>query len=92
LSERNRIHDNLRPGGHLYFDLITPCQPLGGRRAYIRRFGAAEGDADQEPELVAKGAGRSERDPPARRGGTPEPAPCPEGCAADKDIYRMALS
>jgi outer membrane protein OmpA-like peptidoglycan-associated protein len=36
-----RIHDNLRPGGHLYFDLITPCQPLGGRRAYVRRFGAA---------------------------------------------------
>ena len=41
-----------------YFDLITPCQPLGGRRAYVRRFGAAEGDADQEPEPVAKGASR----------------------------------
>jgi SAM-dependent methyltransferase len=36
-----RIHANLRPGGHVYFDLITPCQPLGGRRTYLRRFGTA---------------------------------------------------
>jgi SAM-dependent methyltransferase len=31
-----RIFDNLRPGGHLLFDLLTPCEPLGGRRLYTR--------------------------------------------------------
>jgi hypothetical protein len=28
----------LRPGGHFIFDLITPCQPLGGGRNYSRRL------------------------------------------------------
>jgi len=34
----HRIAENLRPGGHLYFDLVTPCRPLGG---YVRRMNAA---------------------------------------------------
>jgi SAM-dependent methyltransferase len=33
-----RIAGNLRPGGHLYFDLVTPCQPLGGGMTYVRRM------------------------------------------------------
>jgi SAM-dependent methyltransferase len=36
-----RIAANLRPGGYLFFDLVTPCQPLGGGRTYIRRLHAA---------------------------------------------------
>jgi SAM-dependent methyltransferase len=36
-----RIAANLRPGGHLFFDLVTPCQPLGGGRTYIRRLRTA---------------------------------------------------
>jgi SAM-dependent methyltransferase len=36
-----RIADNLRPGGHLFFDLVTPCQSLGGSRTYVRRLHAA---------------------------------------------------
>jgi SAM-dependent methyltransferase len=43
-----RIHDNLRPGGHLYFDLITPCQPLGGRRTYVQRLGTASDQVLQQ--------------------------------------------
>jgi hypothetical protein len=35
-----RMWENLRPGGHLIFDLITPCQPLGSRQTYIRRLGS----------------------------------------------------
>lgn len=35
-----RISENLRPGGHLYFDLVTPCQPLGGGITYVRRLRA----------------------------------------------------
>lgn len=35
-----RIAENLRPGGHLYFDLVTPCQPLGGGMTYARRMNA----------------------------------------------------
>jgi len=35
-----RIAGNLRPGGHLYFDLVTPCQPLGGVTTYARRMNA----------------------------------------------------
>jgi SAM-dependent methyltransferase len=35
-----RIAVNLRPGGHLYFDLVTPCQPLGGGITYARRISA----------------------------------------------------
>jgi SAM-dependent methyltransferase len=33
-----RVAKNLRPGGHFYFDLVTPCRPLGG---YARRMNAA---------------------------------------------------
>jgi SAM-dependent methyltransferase len=33
-----RIAENLRPGGYLYFDLITPCRPLGGGTTYVRRM------------------------------------------------------
>ena len=36
-----RIHDNLRPGGHPFFDLVTPSQPPGGSRTYVRRLHAA---------------------------------------------------
>jgi len=35
-----RIAENLRPGGHLYFDLVTPCQPLGGGMTYVRKMNA----------------------------------------------------
>jgi len=35
-----RIAANLRPGGHLYFDLVTPCRPLGGGMTYARRMSA----------------------------------------------------
>jgi hypothetical protein len=35
-----RIWENLRPGGHFIFDLITPCQPLGGAQTYTRRLGS----------------------------------------------------
>jgi SAM-dependent methyltransferase len=31
-----RIHDNLRPAGHLIFDFVTPCEPLGGFRKFVR--------------------------------------------------------
>jgi SAM-dependent methyltransferase len=31
-----RVARNLRPGGHFYFDLVTPCRPLNGLRAYRR--------------------------------------------------------
>jgi SAM-dependent methyltransferase len=42
-----RIWENLRPGGHFIFDLITPCQPLGGTRTYIRRLGSGSYKAVQ---------------------------------------------
>src|SRR5262244_1027244 len=35
-----RVAENLRPGGHLYFDLVTPCYPLGGGMTYARRMSA----------------------------------------------------
>jgi SAM-dependent methyltransferase len=35
-----RIAGNLRPGGYLYFDLVTPCYPLGGGMTYSRRMSA----------------------------------------------------
>jgi len=31
-----RVAANLRTGGHFYFDILTPCQPLGGYRIYLR--------------------------------------------------------
>jgi len=40
----HRIAENLRPGGHLYFDLVTPCRPLGG---YVRRMNAANREVTQ---------------------------------------------
>lgn len=42
-----RIWENLRPGGHFIFDLITPCQPLGGAQTYIRRLGSGRRRAAQ---------------------------------------------
>ena len=43
-----RIAENMRPGGHLYFDLVTPCQPLGGGMTYVRRMKAAHGQVIQQ--------------------------------------------
>jgi SAM-dependent methyltransferase len=34
------VASNLRPGGHFYFDILTPCQPLRGY-AYLRNHCAA---------------------------------------------------
>lgn len=31
-----RVAANLQPGGHFYFDIVTPCRPLGGLRTYRR--------------------------------------------------------
>lgn len=42
-----RIWESLRPGGHFIFDLITPCQPLGGAQTYIRRLGSGSRKAAQ---------------------------------------------
>ena len=42
-----RIWENLRPGGHFIFDLITPCQPLGGAQTYTRRLGSGSRKALQ---------------------------------------------
>ena len=42
-----RIWENLRPGAHFIFDLITPCQPLGGAQTYIRRLGSGRRRAAQ---------------------------------------------
>jgi SAM-dependent methyltransferase len=37
LAFRN-VAANLRPGGHFYFDIVTPCQPLGGDGLFVRDF------------------------------------------------------
>jgi SAM-dependent methyltransferase len=42
-----RISENLQPGGHFIFDLITPCQPLRGGRNYSRRLRSRHCDARQ---------------------------------------------
>ncbi len=42
-----RIWENLRPEGHFIFDLITPCQPLGGAQTYTRRLGSGSCKAVQ---------------------------------------------
>src|SRR5262249_29631767 len=42
-----RIAGNLRPGGHLYFDLVTSCRPLGGRMTCVRRMSAESWEAIQ---------------------------------------------
>lgn len=34
-----RIFESLKPGGHFFFDVITPCLPLKTRRVYTRRIG-----------------------------------------------------
>lgn len=34
-----RVWENLTPGGHFIFDLITPCQPMRAGRTYRRRLG-----------------------------------------------------
>jgi len=31
-----RIAANLRPGGHFYFDILTPCQPASGYKVFVR--------------------------------------------------------
>jgi SAM-dependent methyltransferase len=31
-----RVASNLRSGGHFYFDILTPCQPLAGYHVYVR--------------------------------------------------------
>lgn len=36
-----RISKNLRRGGHFFFDLVTPCQPLARGRTYVRRVSSA---------------------------------------------------
>ena len=46
-SAFRRISENLRPGGHFIFDLITPCQPLGGKQIYIRRLRSKDCNAVQ---------------------------------------------
>jgi SAM-dependent methyltransferase len=33
-----RIAENLRHGGHFIFDLITPCEPLGGALTQVRKL------------------------------------------------------
>jgi SAM-dependent methyltransferase len=33
-----RIHASLRPGGHLFFDVVTPCLPFRGARVQLRRL------------------------------------------------------
>src|SRR5215470_3941444 len=35
-----RIRENLRPGGHLIFDVVTHHQPLSASHVYVRRFRA----------------------------------------------------
>jgi SAM-dependent methyltransferase len=49
-----RIWKNLNPGGHFIFDLITPCQPLGGGRTYTRRLGSGSGAALQRIRWSAR--------------------------------------
>jgi SAM-dependent methyltransferase len=43
-----RIAENLRPGGHLYFDLVTPCQSLGGGVVYARKINAGSQQVVQQ--------------------------------------------
>jgi hypothetical protein len=42
-----RISENLKPGGHFIFDLITPCQPLADGQTYVRRLWMGNGEAVQ---------------------------------------------
>ena len=34
----HHVASNLRPGGHFYFDILTPCQPLTGYQVYLRNY------------------------------------------------------
>lgn len=43
-----RIAGNLCPGGHLYFDLVTPCRPLGGGMIYVRWMNTAHRQVIQQ--------------------------------------------
>ena len=43
----HRIAENLRPAGHFFFDVITPCRPLGGHRCAVRRLRGAGGQLEQ---------------------------------------------
>jgi len=43
-----RVASNLRSGGHLLFDLVTPCDPLRGRRFYTRRLRSPHRDFVQQ--------------------------------------------
>jgi SAM-dependent methyltransferase len=38
LDAFRRIHESLRPGGHLFFDVVTPCLPFRGARVQLRRL------------------------------------------------------
>lgn len=43
-----RLGENLTPGGHFVFDLITSCQPLAAARTYTRRLGSSHCGAVQQ--------------------------------------------
>jgi SAM-dependent methyltransferase len=42
-----RVWENLTPGGHFIFDVITPCQPLAATQTYTRRLGSGKRKAVQ---------------------------------------------
>ncbi|NOT60745.1 MAG: class I SAM-dependent methyltransferase [Acidobacteria bacterium] len=42
-----RVADNLRPGGHFFFDLITPCFPLGRQTLFVRTIRAHRREVTQ---------------------------------------------
>jgi SAM-dependent methyltransferase len=42
-----RISENLRQGGHLLFDLITPCRPLGGAVRQVRTLASRNSGVQQ---------------------------------------------
>jgi SAM-dependent methyltransferase len=42
-----RVWENLTPGGHFIFDVITPCQPLAATETYTRRLGSGKRKAVQ---------------------------------------------
>jgi SAM-dependent methyltransferase len=44
-----RVAENLCAGGHFYFDLITPCLPLGRRAVYVRQ---AQARSSQVTQLI----------------------------------------
>ncbi len=44
-----RVAENLCARGHFYFDLITPCFPLGGRVVYVRK---AQAQIRQVTQLI----------------------------------------